>query len=156
VPDANAIWAEDRILRLQRCDVGMAVALDGGLVTPVIRGAEALTLTGIAAAAKDLAERGRARKLKPQELQGGATTISNLGMFGIRDFAAIVNPPQSTILALGAAQRRPVEEEDGGLRFANIVTATLSCDHRVVDGALGAKLLAALRALIGNPIRILV
>jgi pyruvate dehydrogenase E2 component (dihydrolipoamide acetyltransferase) len=156
VPAANAVWAEDRILRFRQSDVGVAVATAGGLLVPVVRQVESKSISTLSAEMKDLADRARDRKLKPEEYQGGATTISNLGMYGIRDFAAIINPPQSTLLAVGAAQRRPVETEDGGIRFVSMMTVTLSCDHRVVDGALGAELLAAFRALIEQPVTMLV
>jgi pyruvate dehydrogenase E2 component (dihydrolipoamide acetyltransferase) len=156
VPAANAVWAEDRILRFRQSDVGVAVATPGGLLTPVVRQVESKSISVISAAMKDLAERARTRKLKPDEYQGGVTTISNLGMYGIRDFAAIINPPQSTLLAVGAAQRRPVEADDGGIRFVSMMTVTLSCDHRVVDGALGAELLAAFKGLIEQPVTMLV
>jgi pyruvate dehydrogenase E2 component (dihydrolipoamide acetyltransferase) len=156
VPAANAVWAEDRILRFSRSDISVAVAMEDGLVTPVVRGAESKTLSVISAEMKDLAARGRQRKLKPSEIQGGATAISNLGMHGIREFAAIISPPQATILAVGAAARRPVETADGGFRFVSQMTVTLSCDHRVVDGALGAQLLAAFRHFIENPVALMV
>lgn len=151
VPDANAVWAEDRILRFKHSDIGIAVAVEGGLVTPVIRQAEMKTPRLIASEMQDLAARARIRKLKPEEMQGGATAISNLGMYGVREFSAIINPPHSTILAVGAMQRRAVEGKDAGVRFASQMTVTLSCDHRVVDGVLGAQLLAALRELILRP-----
>lgn len=154
VPLANAVWAGDSILRFEHSDIGVAVAIDGGLFTPVIRKAETKSLTAISAEMKDLAARARERKLLPQEYQGGAASISNLGMHGVREFAAIVNPPQSSILAIGAAQRRPVERPDGGVRFATLMTVTLSCDHRVVDGVLGAQLLAAFRTVLENPERL--
>jgi pyruvate dehydrogenase E2 component (dihydrolipoamide acetyltransferase) len=118
----------------------------------VIRSAETKSLSTISAEMKDLAARARDRKLLPQEYQGGAGTISNLGMYGVREFSAIINPPQSTILAVGAGQRRPVEAPGGGIGFATLMTVTLSCDHRVVDGALGAQLLAAFKAVMENPI----
>ncbi|WP_325701200.1 dihydrolipoamide acetyltransferase family protein [Pseudorhodoplanes sp.] len=156
VPAANAIWAQDRILRFQRADVGVAVALDGGLMTPVIRGADGKSLSEISNEMRSLAERARDRKLKPEEYQGGVSAISNLGMYGVREFSAIINPPQSTILAVGAAQRRPVETEDGGVRFESQMTVTLSCDHRVIDGALGAQLLAALKGYLEQPVTMLV
>jgi pyruvate dehydrogenase E2 component (dihydrolipoamide acetyltransferase) len=152
VPAANAAWAEDRILRFKASDVGVAVAIDGGLITPVIRAAETKSVMAISAEAKDLAARARARKLMPQDYQGGSTTVSNLGMYGVREFSAIINPPQATILAVGAGERRPVEIEGGGVRFASLMTVTLSCDHRVVDGALGAQLLAAFRDFIEHPV----
>jgi pyruvate dehydrogenase E2 component (dihydrolipoamide acetyltransferase) len=132
------------------------VAVEGGLFTPVIRAAESKTLGSISEEIRQLATRARERKLTPSEYQGGAAAISNLGMYGVREFAAIVNPPHSTILAVGAGERRPVEGPDGGVRFVSKMTVTLSADHRVVDGALGAELLAAFKALIENPISILV
>jgi pyruvate dehydrogenase E2 component (dihydrolipoamide acetyltransferase) len=156
VPAANAVWAEDRILRFQHSDIGIAVAIEGGLITPVIRRAELKTLSAISAEMRELAERARARHLQPPEYQGGASAISNLGMFGVREFAAIINPPQATILAVGAARRQAVERGDGGVAFASIMTVTLSCDHRVVDGALGAQLLAAFRGFIEQPVTALV
>jgi pyruvate dehydrogenase E2 component (dihydrolipoamide acetyltransferase) len=156
VPAANAVWAEDCVLRFKHSDIGVAVAIDGGLLTPVIRRAEAKSLSAISNEMKDLAARARARRLKPEEYQGGATAISNLGMYGIREFSAIINPPQSTILAVGAGQRRPVETPNGGVAFATQMTVTLSCDHRVVDGALGAELLAAFKAALERPVLMLV
>ena len=156
VPAANAAWAHDRILRFTHSDIGIAVALDGGLITPVIRAAETKSLSAISAEARELADRARARKLKPHEYQGGATAVSNLRMYGVREFTAIINPPQATILAVGAAQRRPIETADGGVSFVNQMTVTLGCDHRMVDGALGAELLAAFKALIEQPVTMLV
>jgi pyruvate dehydrogenase E2 component (dihydrolipoamide acetyltransferase) len=156
VPAANAVWAEDRILRFRRSDISVAVAMEDGLVTPVVRGAESKSLLAISAEMKDLAARARQRKLKPAEIQGGATAISNLGMHGIREFAAIISPPQATILAVGAAARRPVETADGGFRFVSQMTVTLSCDHRVVDGALGAELLAAFRHFVEHPVILMI
>jgi pyruvate dehydrogenase E2 component (dihydrolipoamide acetyltransferase) len=156
VPAANATWAEDAILRFKHSDVGVAVAIEGGLFTPVIRKAETKSLSMISAEMKDLAARARERKLLPHEYQGGSTSVSNLGMYGVREFAAIINPPQSTMLAVGAGQRRPVEPPNGGIAFATLMTVTLSCDHRVVDGALGAQLLAAFKAAIENPITLFV
>lgn len=155
-PAANAVWAEDRILRFRRSDISVAVAMEDGLVTPVVRGAESKSLLAISAEMRDLAARARQRKLKPAEIQGGATAISNLGMHGIREFAAIISPPQATILAVGAAARRPVETADGGFRFVSQMTVTLSCDHRVVDGALGAELLAAFRHFIEHPVTLMI
>jgi pyruvate dehydrogenase E2 component (dihydrolipoamide acetyltransferase) len=151
VPLANAVWAEDAILRFKHSDIGVAVAIEGGLLTPVIRKAETKSLAAISAEMKDLASRARNRKLLPDEYQGGVASISNLGMYGVREFTAIINPPQSTILAIGAAQRRPVEGPNGSIRFATQMTVTLSCDHRVVDGALGAQLLAAFKGAMENP-----
>src|SRR5262252_6707437 len=156
VPAANAVWAEDRILRFRRSDVGVAVAIEGGLVTPVIRGAESKSLLDISAEMKDLSARARLRKLKPAEIQGGVTAISNLGMHGVREFAAIINPPHATIFAVGAAARRPAETGDGRIRFLSQMTVTLSCDHRVIDGALGAALLAAFRHLIEHPVGLMI
>jgi pyruvate dehydrogenase E2 component (dihydrolipoamide acetyltransferase) len=156
VPAANAVWAQDRILRFQRADIGVAVALEGGLMTPVIRGADGKSLSAISNEMRTLAERARDRKLKPEEYQGGVSAISNLGMYGVRDFSAIINPPQSTILAVGTAQRRPVETENGGVRFESQMTVTLSCDHRVIDGAVGAQLLAALKGYLEQPVTMLV
>ena len=156
VPAANAVWAEDRILRFTHSDIGVAVALDGGLITPVLRNAEAKSLTALSAEIRDLAERARIKKLIPNEYQGGASAISNLGMYGVREFAAIINPPHATILAVGASRRAPVETEDGGLKFVSQMTVTLSCDHRVVDGALGAELLAAFKSLLEKPVTFLV
>jgi pyruvate dehydrogenase E2 component (dihydrolipoamide acetyltransferase) len=156
VPAANSVWAEDSILRYKHSDVGVAVAIEGGLFTPVIRQAETKSLSTISAEMKDLAARARERKLLPHEYQGGAASISNLGMYGVREFSAIINPPQSTMLAIGAGQRRPVEAPDGGVRFATLMTATLSCDHRVVDGALGAQLLDAFKSAMENPITLFV
>jgi pyruvate dehydrogenase E2 component (dihydrolipoamide acetyltransferase) len=156
VPAANAVWAGDRILRFKHSDVGVAVALEGGLITPVVRNAEAKSLSAISNEMKDLAARARNKKLRPDEYQGGSAAISNLGMYGVREFSAIINPPHATILAVGAAQRRPVEAADGSVRFESQMTVTLSCDHRVVDGALGAQLLAAFKALIESPVRMLV
>ncbi len=156
VPAANAVWADDRILRFRRSDVGVAVAIEGGLVTPVVRGAESKSLLDISAEMKDLSARARLRKLKPAEIAGGVTAISNLGMHGVREFAAIINPPHATILAVGAAARRPAETADGGIRFLSQMTVTLSCDHRVIDGALGAALLAAFRHFIEHPVGLMI
>jgi pyruvate dehydrogenase E2 component (dihydrolipoamide acetyltransferase) len=156
VPAANAVWAEDRTLRFAHADIGVAVALDGGLITPVVRNADAKSLTALSAEMRDLASRARDKKLKPNEYQGGASAISNLGMYGVREFAAIINPPHATILAIGASRRAPVETADGGVKFVSQMSVTLSCDHRVVDGALGAELLAAFKALIENPVTFLV
>jgi pyruvate dehydrogenase E2 component (dihydrolipoamide acetyltransferase) len=156
VPAANAVWAHDRILRFKQSDIGVAVAIENGLITPVIRQADTKSLTAISAAVRDFAARAKARKLKPQEIQGGATAVSNLGMYGIREFSAIINPPHATILAVGAAQRRPAETETGAVKFVSQMTVTLSCDHRVVDGALGAELLAAFKSLIEQPVTMLV
>jgi pyruvate dehydrogenase E2 component (dihydrolipoamide acetyltransferase) len=152
VPAANAVWAGDRILRFRVADIGVAVAIDGGLITPVVRNAESKTVTGISWEMKDLAERARSKKLKPAEYSGGSSSISNLGMFGVREFAAIVNPPQSTILAVGAGRRAPRETASGRVEFHDVMTVTLSCDHRVVDGAVGAQLLAVFKSIIEHPV----
>jgi len=156
VPAANAVWAGDRILRFSHSDIGVAVALEGGLITPLIRHAETKPLSAISAEMKALTARARAKKLKPAEYQGGAAAISNLGMYGVREFSAIINPPHATILAVGAARRQAVETNDGGIAFASMLSLTLSCDHRVVDGALGAELLAAIKRLIEAPVTMLV
>jgi pyruvate dehydrogenase E2 component (dihydrolipoamide acetyltransferase) len=156
VPAANASWSDEAILLWDRVDIAVAVALDDGLITPIIKGADQKGLAQIAQESKDLAERARAGKLKLDEFQGGTFSISNLGMYGIREFSGIINPPHATLLAVGAAARRPVEAADGGVRFASQMTVTLSCDHRVIDGALGAELLAAFQALIEQPARMLV
>jgi pyruvate dehydrogenase E2 component (dihydrolipoamide acetyltransferase) len=156
VPAANAVWAGDRILRFRRSDIGVAVALDGGLITPIVRGAETKSLSAISAEMKDLSARARDKKLKPADYQGGASAISNLGMHGVREFTAIINPPHSTILAVGAARRQAVEKDGGGVAFVSILSVTLSCDHRVLDGALGAQLLAAIKSLIELPVSMLV
>jgi pyruvate dehydrogenase E2 component (dihydrolipoamide acetyltransferase) len=155
VPAANAVWAEDKLLQYERSDVGVAVAIEGGLITPVVRSADVKSLATISAEIADLAKRARERKLKPAEYQGGTGTVSNLGMYGIRQFSAIINPPQATILAVGAAERRPVETADGGIRFASTLTVTLSVDHRVVDGAVAGELLAAFRTIVEAPLSLL-
>jgi pyruvate dehydrogenase E2 component (dihydrolipoamide acetyltransferase) len=152
VPAANAVWAGDRILRLAHSDIGVAVAIDGGLFTPIIRKAETKSLSAISAELKELSARARQRRLKPQEYQGGSSVISNLGMHGVREFAAIINPPHATVLAVGAARRQAVETKGGGVAFVGQMTVTLSCDHRVVDGALGAELVGALRGFIEKPV----
>jgi pyruvate dehydrogenase E2 component (dihydrolipoamide acetyltransferase) len=156
VPQANAIWAGDSILQFGRSDVGVAVAIPGGLLTPVIASADTKPITAISNEMKGLAARARERALQPHEYQGGTTSVSNLGMHGIREFSAVINPPQSTILAVGASQRCPVERADGGVSFVGRIAAVLSCDHRVVDGALGAELLASFKHLIEHPLAMLV
>jgi pyruvate dehydrogenase E2 component (dihydrolipoamide acetyltransferase) len=156
IPATNAVWAEDRILRFQQVDIGIAVAIDGGLLTPVIRHADAKSVGAIAADMRDFAERARAKKLQPAEYQGGATAISNLGMYGVREFAAIINPPHATILAVGASRRQAVEKPDGSVGFVSQISATVSYDHRVIDGALGAELLAAFRGFMEQPVTMLV
>jgi pyruvate dehydrogenase E2 component (dihydrolipoamide acetyltransferase) len=155
VPDANVTWTENAMLRHSRADVGVAVAIPGGLITPVIRAAETKTLSSISNEMRDLAARARARKLKPEEYQGGVTAVSNLGMYGIKHFSAIINPPHATILAVGAGEQR-VLVKDGAPAVATLMSVTLSTDHRAVDGALGAELLAAFKSLIESPLGMLV
>ncbi len=154
VPAANASWSEDSIILWERADIAVAVALDDGLITPIVKGADLKGLAQIAAETKDLAERARAGKLKLEEFQGGTFSISNLGMYGIREFAAVINPPQGCILAVGVGEKRPVVK-DGQLAVATVMTCTLSCDHRVVDGAVGAQFLAAFKKLIEDPLTML-
>ena len=151
VPDANATWTESGMLKHSHSDIGVAVAIKGGLIAPLLRNAEAKSLSVISNEMRELAERARARRLKPEEYLGGASAVSNLGMHGIKDFTAVINPPQATILAIGAGEERPVVHS-GKIEIATIMTVTLSCDHRVVDGALGAKLLGAFKALIEHPV----
>jgi pyruvate dehydrogenase E2 component (dihydrolipoamide acetyltransferase) len=155
VPAANATWTGEGMLRHRHSDVGVAVAVEGGLFTPIIRHAELKTLGEISNEMKDLADRARKRRLAPHEYQGGTTSISNLGMYGIKSFDAVINPPHATILAVGAGEKRAVVVGDR-IDVATIMSCTLSCDHRVVDGALGAELLNAFRALIEDPVRMLV
>lgn len=155
VPGANAVWTDEAILRLQDADIAVAVATEGGLVTPVIRQADRKSLGTISAEMKALAARARENRLRPEEYQGGGFSVSNLGMYGTRSFSAIINPPQSAILAVGAGERRPVER-NGELAFATLMSVTLSVDHRSVDGALGAQLLAAFKAAVEDPMNLLV
>jgi pyruvate dehydrogenase E2 component (dihydrolipoamide acetyltransferase) len=155
VPDANASWTEAGMLRHKHSDVGVAVAMPNGLITPIIRNAETKSLSTISNEMKDFAARARARKLKPNEYQGGTTSVSNLGMYGIKDFTAVINPPQSTILAVGTGEERAVVR-DGKIVAAHIMSVTMSCDHRAVDGALGAVLIGAFKSLIENPVMMLV
>lgn len=155
VPAANASWTDGGMLVHKHADVGVAVAIEGGLITPIIRRAEEKTLSAISNEMKDLAGRARSRKLQPQEYQGGTTSVSNLGMFGIKDFAAVINPPHATILAVGAGEQRAVVK-NGALAIATVMSVTLSTDHRAVDGALGAELMAAFRQFIENPMSMLV
>lgn len=154
VPAANATWTSQGMLRHRHSDVGVAVAVEGGLYTPVIRHAELKSLSEISNEVKDLAERARRRRLLPHEYQGGTTSISNLGMYGVKNFDAVINPPHATILAVGAIEPRPVVS-GGKIEAASIMSCTLSCDHRVVDGALGAELLAAFKAYVEDPVRML-
>src|SRR5690554_729559 len=156
VPDANAIWTDDAIRRFEDVDIAIAVAIPGGLVTPVVRGVNRLTLTELTTAIRDAAGRGRGGKLKQHELEGGSFSVSNLGMYGTKEFSAIINPPQSGILAVGAASPRPVVGADGQLTVGAVMTVTLSADHRVLDGALAAEWLAAFVARIENPVSVLI
>ncbi|MBZ9796397.1 pyruvate dehydrogenase complex dihydrolipoamide acetyltransferase [Mesorhizobium sp. ES1-4] len=155
VPDANASWTESAMVKHRHADVGVAVSIPGGLITPIIRRADEKTLSTISNEMKDLASRARSRKLKPEEYQGGTTAVSNLGMFGIKDFAAVINPPHATILAVGAGEERAVVR-NGEIKIATVMSVTLSTDHRAVDGALGAELLVAFKKLIENPMGMLV
>ena len=155
VPDSNVTWTETGMLHHKHSDIGVAVAIPGGLITPVVRNAEAKSLSTISNEMKDYAARARTRHLKPQEYQGGSTAISNLGMYGIKDFAAVINPPHATILAVGAGEERAVVR-NGALAVATIMTVTLSTDHRAVDGALGAEMLGAFKKLIENPVMMVV
>jgi pyruvate dehydrogenase E2 component (dihydrolipoamide acetyltransferase) len=154
VPTANATWAGDSILYHKHADVAVAVSVPGGLFTPVVRACETKSLRQISDEVKDLAGRARSKKLTPAEYQGGTSSVSNLGMFGIREFAAVINPPHGTILAVGAGEER-VYAEKGQIKTGNFMTVTLSCDHRAVDGALGAELLAAFKGLIETPVMML-
>ncbi len=155
VPAANAVWAGDRILQLKPSDVAVAVAIEGGLFTPVLKDAHQKTLSALSAEMKDLATRARDRKLAPHEYQGGSFAISNLGMFGIDNFDAVINPPHGSILAVGAGAKKPVVGDDGELTTATVMSVTLSVDHRVIDGALGAEFLAAIKENLENPIAML-
>ncbi|WP_292215967.1 2-oxo acid dehydrogenase subunit E2, partial [Mesorhizobium sp.] len=155
VPDANASWTDSAMVKHKHADVGVAVSIPGGLITPIIRHADEKTLSVISNEMKDLASRARSRKLKPEEYQGGTTAVSNLGMFGIKDFAAVINPPHATILAVGAGEQRAVVK-NGEITIANVMSVTLSTDHRAVDGALGAELLGAFKRMIENPMGMLV
>ena len=157
VPDANQVWGGDRYLKLKHSDIGVAVAIDGGkgLLTPIIRKAETKTLSAISNETRDFAARARNKKLMPHEYQGGSSAISNLGMFGIKDFTAIINPPHATILAVGTSEQRAVVRK-GELAIATQMTVTISCDHRVMDGAMGAQLIGAFKQIIEKPMSMLV
>ena len=155
VADANAVWAGDRILRFEASDIAVAVAIDGGLITPVIKDADSKTLSAISAAMVDLAGRARERKLAPHEYVGGSFTVSNLGMYGVDNFDAIINPPHGAILAVGAGVKKPVVKDDGELGVATVMSVTLSVDHRVIDGALGAQVLDAIKANLESPMMML-
>lgn len=155
IPDANVSWTDAGMLKHRHSDVGVAVAMPGGLITPIIRKAETKSLSVISNEMKDFAKRARERKLKPHEYQGGTTAVSNLGMYGIKDFTAVINPPHATILAVGAGEERAIVR-NGKIEAAWIMSVTLSCDHRAVDGALGAELLGAFKMLIENPVMMVV
>ena len=154
VPEANASWEGDHTRRFAHADISMAVAIEGGLITPVIWAAEQKGLAELSQISRDLAERARAGSLAPEEFTGGSFTISNLGMFGVREFAAVINPPQGAILAVGAGEERPIVR-DGALAVATVMTVTLSCDHRAVDGAVGARWLQSFKSFIENPVTML-
>jgi pyruvate dehydrogenase E2 component (dihydrolipoamide acetyltransferase) len=155
IPNANVSWTEGGMLKHKHSDIGVAVAMPGGLITPIIRKVETKSLSTISSEMKDFAARARARKLKPEEYQGGTTAVSNLGMYGIKDFTAVINPPHATILAVGTSEERAVVR-DGNIVAAHIMSVTLSCDHRAVDGALGAELIGAFKMLIENPVMMMV
>jgi pyruvate dehydrogenase E2 component (dihydrolipoyllysine-residue acetyltransferase) len=155
IPDANVSWTEGGMLKHKHSDIGVAVALPGGLITPIVRQAELKSLSTISNELKDMVARARAKKLKPQEYQGGTSSVSNLGMYGIKDFTAVINPPHATILAAGAAEERAIVRK-GQIVAATVMSVTLSCDHRAVDGALGAELIGAFRTLIENPVMMVV
>jgi pyruvate dehydrogenase E2 component (dihydrolipoamide acetyltransferase) len=154
-PDCNVSWTEGGMVKHKHSDIGVAVAMPGGLITPIIRKAETKTLSVISGEMKDFAARARARKLKPEEYQGGTTAVSNLGMYGINHFTAVINPPHATILAVGTSEERPVVRA-GKIEIANIMSVTLSCDHRAIDGALGAELIGEFKRLIENPVMMMV
>jgi len=155
VPDANVSWTESNMVKHKHADVGVAVSIPGGLITPIIRKAEEKTLSAISNEMRDLGKRAKDRKLKPEEFQGGTSSVSNMGMMGVKQFAAVINPPHATILAVGAGEQRPVVK-NGQLAVATVMTVTLSTDHRCVDGALGAELLQAFKGYIENPMGMLV
>ncbi|MEH2547181.1 pyruvate dehydrogenase E2 component (dihydrolipoamide acetyltransferase) [Bradyrhizobium sp. AZCC 2262] len=155
IPNCNVSWTEGGMLKHKHSDIGVAVAMPGGLITPIIRKAETKTLSTISSEMKDYAARARARKLKPEEYQGGTTAVSNLGMYGINHFTAVINPPQATILAVGTSEERPVVR-GGKIEIAQMMSVTLSCDHRAIDGALGAELIGAFKQLIENPVMMMV
>ena len=155
IPDCNVSWTESGMLKHKHSDIGVAVAMPGGLITPIIRKAETKSLSTISGEMKDFAARARARKLKPEEYQGGTTAVSNLGMYGINHFTAVINPPHATILAVGTSEERPVVQA-GKIEIAHMMSVTLSCDHRAIDGALGAELIGAFKMLIENPVMMMV
>jgi len=155
IPNCNVSWTEGGMVKHKHSDIGVAVAMPGGLITPIIRKAETKTLSAISNEMKDFAARARARKLKPDEYQGGTTAVSNLGMYGINHFTAVINPPHATILAVGTSEERPVVR-GGKIEIAHMMSVTLSCDHRAIDGALGAELIGEFKRLIENPVMMMV
>ena len=154
-PDANVQFAGDKLRRFSRADVAVAVAIDGGLITPIVKGAEGKTVAAISGEMKELAARAKDGKLMPDEYQGGTISISNLGMFGVKEFLAVINPPQASILAIGAGEKRPVVKNDQ-LTIATLMSVTMACDHRAMDGAIGAQYLQVFKALLEHPVRLLV
>jgi pyruvate dehydrogenase E2 component (dihydrolipoamide acetyltransferase) len=154
-PDANVQYAGDKLRRFSRSDVSVAVAIEGGLITPIVKGADQKTVAAISTEMKDLADRARKGKLAPEEYQGGTISISNLGMFGVKEFMAVINPPQASILAVGAGEKRPVVKNDQ-LTVATVMSVTMACDHRAMDGAIGAQFLQVFKALLEHPVRLLV
>ena len=156
VPEANVVWAQDRILQLKASDVAVAVSVEGGLFTPVIQDSENKSLSALSLEMKDLASRARGKKLLPHEYQGGSFAISNLGMMGVENFDAVINPPHGSILAVGAGMKQPVVNANGNLGIATVMSMTLSVDHRAIDGALGAEFLAKISDYLENPLAMLV
>ncbi len=155
VPTANAIWAEDKILQFKPSDIAVAVSVDDGLFTPVIRDADKKSLSNISKEMKELAEKARSKKLLPNEYQGGSFSISNLGMYGIDNFDAVINPPHGAILAVGTGLKKPLVNDDNSISVANMMSLTLSVDHRVIDGALGAELLQSITKYLEDPVLML-
>ena len=155
IPEANAAWVGESIHQYTRADISIAVAREGGLVTPVVRSADTLTLSQISASATDLVSRARTGKLLPEEMQGGSFSISNMGMMRVKHFTAILNPPQGAILAVGTGEKRPVVKNDE-LAIATVMTCTLSCDHRVIDGAVAAEFIGKIKDLVESPVQVLV
>jgi pyruvate dehydrogenase E2 component (dihydrolipoamide acetyltransferase) len=155
VPEVNSSWSDEGMKRYKSADISIAVAIEGGLITPIVRGADKKGVAAISAEIKDLAGRAKANRLKPEEFQGGTFSISNMGMFGVRSFSAIINPPQAAILAVATGEKRPVVKNDQ-LAVATVMTLTLSADHRVVDGAVGAQFMKVLKELIEHPLRLVI
>lgn len=156
VPEVNATWSDDVIRQYAHADISVAVALPTGLITPVLRGVDQMSVSEVSAGIRDLAERAREGRLKQHEIEGGVFSVSNLGMYGVKEFSAIINPPQAGILAVSAASRRPVVSEDGEIQAATVMTVTLSADHRVIDGAVAARWLSAFKQRIENPLSIII